>query len=394
MPSLAAAWIAIGSSLMAQAPTPTSPPPSPPTFADDAGFLAEHADSIVLQAAGAGPLAVSPRLSGRVMTSAFAPDEPGFGLVHRPAIDGSDPDRSFANYGGEDRLWIAPEGGPWALFFDPGAAQELPNWRVPAAMDGAPRTVVRREATAIEFRDSAVLANVKGARFDLSIERRIEALPRADVARLLAVQVLPDTLRVVAFRSVNTLRNAARTLPHFEGMIAPWVLGQFKPSPLTRVLFPFRGEPSAITPDYYGRVPAERLTLGKGADGAGGLATFTADSQLRAKIGVSASGATGWIGAFDPERGVLTLVHHTLPAPSDFVPDCRWLDPNLRAMRGDVATSYNHFQEPRFFELESIGRSLPVALESRVTHVHATIHLGGDRAGLAAIARTVLNAEL
>src|SRR5262249_28067514 len=143
--------------------------------------------------------------------------------------------------------------------------------------------------------------------------------------------------------------------------------GQFTPSDRTTVLFPFRGDAAgtgadaspaaalaaAIKRDYFGVVPDERLKIElPPGPSASGLARFTADSRLRSKIGLSRAGATGWIGAWDEERGVLTLVNHSLPPDGAPVPDCDWRVPNPRAAQGDVATSYNNGGEPLFFELE------------------------------------------
>jgi hypothetical protein len=244
----------------------------------------------------------------------------------------------------------------------------------------------------VTFRDSTALENVRGVRFELTIERRVEVLDRAAVAALLSEE-LGDPVRVVAFRSTNTVRNAATVALPGDGVIAPWVLGQFKPCATTDALVPFRGSGDAIKRDYFGEIPAERLQVALVPGGEGGVARMRADAQLVTKIGVSARGALGWIGAFDRKRGVLTLVHHSLPPPDAIVPDCDWRDPNPRALRGDVATTYNHGQEPRFFELESIGAALPRAPSAATTHSHATIHLGGDPAALARIARRLLHAE-
>ncbi len=327
------------------------------------------------------------------MTSAMRPEAPGFGLVYREAISGRHVERGFNNFGGEDRLWFAPEGGPWGLFFEPGQPQELANWFVPAAMDGTPRRIAAQDATSITFHDRIALKNVKGAAFDLDIERRIDALSRREIAALLEAVPLPDGLEVVGFRSTNMVQELSTRRLGDDAVIAPWVLGQFKPSARTEVLFPFQGDASVLKRDYFGEVPAERLAVRLFPEGGGGVARFKADAQLRSKIGVSAAGATGWVGAFDSLRHVLTLVHHTV-APSDAkVPDCNWLDPNPRAAKGDVVTSYNHGQEPRFFELESIGAALAPGPLASVVHVHTTLHLSGDAATLVALAKRYLQTE-
>jgi hypothetical protein len=309
-------------------------------------------------------------------------------LIAKPPVP-----RGFNNFGGEDRLWLAPEGGPYGLYFDPGAKQELANWYVPLVMDGGPRTVAAKDATSITFRDRIQMKNVKSVAFDLSIERKVEVLDKAALEALLGVP-FPKGMKFVAFRTTNTLKNEAKAALPEEGLIAPWILGQFKPSAQNTVLMPFRGKPDVIKKDYFGVVPEDRLTVALTPGTDGGVARFKADSQLRTKIGCSAAGALGWLGAWDAQRGVLTLVNHSLPPAGAVVPDCNWIDPNPKAKSGDVATSYNHGQEPRFFELESIGPAMPAAPGGSVTHVQTTIHLTGDPATLAALAAKLLRAKL
>jgi hypothetical protein len=392
MPVLAGAIAASSSNAAnAQAAAPNSAASA--TFADDVKFLGEKADVVVLQAAGAGPIAVSPKLTGRVMTSAFASGEPGFGLVVRETISQPPVARGFNNYGGEDRLWLAPEGGPYGLYFDPGAKQELANWFVPLAMDGGPRTVAAKDATSITFRDRLQMTNVKKVKFDLSIERKVEALARSEIEKLLGAP-LGEKIQFVAVRTSNTVKNESATPLPDDALIAPWILGQMKPSAQNEVLLPFKGGVDVIKKDYFGVVPADRLSVALVAGSDGGVARFKADAQLRSKIGVSQAGALGWLGAWDKTRGVLTLVNHTVPASGAIVPDCNWVDPNPKAKSGDVATSYNHGQDPRFFELESIGSAMPTKPGGSVTHVHTTIHLSGDPAALAKLAKALLRADL
>jgi uncharacterized protein len=376
----------------APAPAQVAPGPRPESvFALDAKFLTDNADVVVLELPSGGRVAVSPKLSGRVMTSAFSDKEPGFGLINRELIGKPPVARGFNNFGGEDRLWLAPEGGPYGLYFDAGAKQELANWYVPLAMDGGPRTVAAKDATSVTFRDRIQMKNVKNVAFDLTIERRVELLDREALEALLGVPFKKE-MRFVAFRTTNTLKNESKSALPEEGLIAPWILGQFKPSAVNTVLLPFKGAADVIKKDYFGVVPEDRLKLELTADG--GVARFKADGQMRTKIGVSAAGALGWLGAWDAQRGVLTLVNHSLPPAGAVVPDCNWIDPNPKAKSGDVATSYNHGQEPRFFELESIGPVMPAQPGGAVTHVQTTIHLTGDLGTLAALAAKLLHAKL
>ncbi len=384
------ATLALGA-LALPASAQTGPPRPDAVFSRDVQFLKEFADAVVLEAPGGGKVVVSPKLTGRVMTSAFSDNEPGFGLVNREAITRPPVARGFNNYGGEDRLWLAPEGGPYGLFFDPGAKQELANWYVPPAMDGGVRTPTGQDAASVSFHERIALQNVEGVKFDLSIDRKVEALAKDELEKLLGA-ALPEGARFVAFRTTNKVTNEAKAALPADALVAPWILGQFRPSPKTTVLLPYKGAEDVIKKDYFGVVPPDRLALLP--EGDGGVARFKGDAQLRSKIGVSAAGALGWLGAWDAQRQVLTLVNHSLPPAGAVVPDCNWTDPNPRAKSGDVATSYNHGEEPRFFELESIGPALGAAPKSSVTQVQTTIHLAAEPAALAEIAKKLLRAKL
>jgi hypothetical protein len=68
---------------------------------------------------------------------------------------------------------------------------------------------------------------------------------------------------------------------------------------------------------------------------------------------------------------------------------------------GDVVNSYNDGPLApgarglgNFYELESSSAALALGPGHRVTHVHATTHLVGPRPALAAVAATVLAADL
>jgi hypothetical protein len=260
-------------------------------------------------------------------------------------------------------------------------------------MDGGPRAIANLTGAAVTFRDLIEFRNAAGERGSVRIVRGIEALDRAAVAGVLGLP-LPDGVRAVAFRSTNHAEWADRPP---EGLVGLWILGQFTPETRTRVLFPFRAEAGdvSIKRDYFGVVPDDRLQiLPPSAADPFGLARFTADSRLRSKIGISRTGATGWIGAWDETRGVLTLVNHTIPPRGVPVPDCDWKPDNPHASEGDVATSYNNGGEPGFFELESLSAALPAAANGSVEHVSTTIHLGGDRDALRVIAHVVLHADI
>lgn len=106
------------------------------TFGYDLEFLRQHDSILVLSnPSGLGQILVSPKYQGKVFTStAEGPEGTSFGWVNYKAFD-APLDPHMNAYGGEDRLWLGPEGGPYSLYFEGGKAMEYENWKTPAAID-------------------------------------------------------------------------------------------------------------------------------------------------------------------------------------------------------------------------------------------------------------------
>ena len=89
------------------------------SFGYDLNFLkSKDSDVIVLQTeAGKAQVIVSPKYQGKVFTStADGSKGKSFGWINYKAFkDELDPHMN--GYGGEDRLWLGPEGGKYSIFF-------------------------------------------------------------------------------------------------------------------------------------------------------------------------------------------------------------------------------------------------------------------------------------
>ena len=107
------------------------------TFAYDLKFL-KSKDSVVVLTnnEGSAQIIISPKYQAKVFTST-ADGEMGrsFGWVNYKEFDLKQPDQHMNGFGGEDRLWLGPEGSKFALFFKPGTAMTIDNWHTPAAID-------------------------------------------------------------------------------------------------------------------------------------------------------------------------------------------------------------------------------------------------------------------
>lgn len=392
--ALAALLAACGGAPSTERAAPEVHPPMTDSFADDLAFLRRHAPDVVVLERGDARVVVAPAWQGRVMTSAVAEDGASFGWIHRARIESGAPTPHMNVFGGEDRFWLGPEGGPYALYFAPGAPLTLAHWQVPAAIDTAAWDVVASNASSVTFRHDATFENRAGTALAIAIERTVRALDP---------WVEAPGARAVAYESVNRISNAGEAAwTPATGLPSIWILSMYRPSPRTTIVLPFRPGPEAelgpaVNATYFGQVGPERLAV----DAERGVVFFRGDGRERGKIGVPFARARPVMGSWDPDAGALTLVEYTLPdaAPHGYV-NSLWEDmPEPYA--GDVVNSYNDGpvapgQPPLgpFYELESSSPAAALAPGESLEHVHRTLHLVGPRAALDAVARARLGVGL
>ena len=130
-------------------------------FSKDVNFMEKHTEIVLLQH-GDAAVAVAPAYQGRVMTSTFHQKSgPSFGWINRPVIEkGLLPEEESKGgleehiyiFGGEERFWLGPEGGQYALFFKPGAKFEFSDWTTPPVIDTEPYELVEHTKHFATFR--------------------------------------------------------------------------------------------------------------------------------------------------------------------------------------------------------------------------------------------------
>src|SRR5262245_3359541 len=83
-----------------------------PTFDDDVAFLRQRREVVVLGEGTGARVAVVPAWQGRVATSTVGgPDAPSYGWINRELAASGQLLPHMNAFGGEDRLWLGPEGG-------------------------------------------------------------------------------------------------------------------------------------------------------------------------------------------------------------------------------------------------------------------------------------------
>ncbi len=371
------------------------------TFGDDINFLKGHTDLVVLQdKSGQGKVAVAPAWQGRVMTSTAEGDGgSSFGWINRELIESGKLQPHMNVFGGEDRIWLGPEGGQFSVFFAKGAAFEFANWFTPAAVDTMPYRIVSRSARRARFAARFILTNYSGTTFDVKVDRTVRVLEPSQAWKELGLTPI-DGVKVVAFEGDNKIINAGHNAWHKDtGLLSIWILGQFNPSPGTTIVAPIKSGPESelgvkATANYFGSIPPERLAVKDE------VVYLKADGQFRSKIGLNPKRSKKVLGSYDTDGHVLTIVQFSQPdGVTDFVNSLWKMQDNPYG--GDVANSYNDGPPTPgakplgpFYELESSSPAAMLAHGESMSHVHRTMHLTGPEEALDKVARSVLGVSL
>jgi hypothetical protein len=370
------------------------------SFGADVAFLKQHTDVFVLSDERAAAIAVVPSMQGRVMTSSALGDEgASFGWINYDLIRSGEILEHMNAYGGEERFWLGPEGGQFSIYFEPGSPFDLEHWFVPAAIDTEAFDLVSRDHSSARFQKEIRLTNYSGHTLDIHVDREVCLLDPDEVATLLGVR--PDEgLAFVAHQTRNTIKNIGESAwTHETGMVSIWILGMYNPSPTTTIVIPFvPGSEDVLGPivndAYFGKVPSDRLVTGDG------VLFFKGDGLYRSKIGLSPARAMPFLGSYDSDASVLTIVHYNKPENvSDYV-NSMW-ELQDEPFSGDVVNSYNDGPpepgvEPMgpFFELESSSPAAALGPGEQLLHQHTTIHFSGPESSLDILAQQILGVDI
>ena len=369
------------------------------TFAYDLDFLSQYYNDLVVLQDDKSSIIISPALQARVMTStANGQEGQSFGWINYDLIASGERLEHFNPLGGEERLWLGPEGGQFSIYFKPGTPFEFNNWYVPKELDSESFTLLSRTTSSSHFEKRMNLVNYSGANFDIKVDRTISLLTPTQMLNALGI-TLPESVKAVGFETINTLMNTGKNAWNKDsGMLSIWILSMFNPSDRTTVIIPFKAGDTAkfgkiVTDDYFGKVPEDRLAL------ADSVLLFKADGQKRGKIGISALRAKPFMGSFNAVNKVLTIAHFSLPEGKTEYVNSQWAYQE-NPFKGDVVNAYNDGpleegpQLGPFYELESSSPAAALQPGEKLTHVHQTYHFEGDQKSLNGIALQLLGVSL
>lgn len=380
-------------------PQPSAPAEYPKgSYGYDAAFLKQYFDNIIeLWNEDGARVLLSAAYQGRVMTSSVNSDSGNStGWINYDLIAGGKFKDQFNPVGGEERLWVGPEGGQYSFYFSKGDSFDIENWHVPPVIDTIPYQVTHSDSTSVEFSQKATLTNYSGTPFHIFINRNVRLLDKTDLNTRLQTTTVPDGVKWVAYETENIIKNMGENAWTKEtGLLSIWLLGMFTPSDETIAIVPFHNRPDArhfITDNYFGKIPAGRLITKDS------VLLLKCDGNYRSKLGLSPVIAKPLAASFDFKRNILTVIFFDIDPNGDYV-NSKW-ELQKQPYKGDVVNAYNDgpledgSRLGPFYELESSSAVQPLQPGETQTYRQVTCHFEGDYAALNALTQHLLGVDL
>ncbi len=256
------------------------------TYGYDAAFLKKNIPEIIeLSDSNTGSkILLSATWQGRVLTSATSDSGNSFGWINYDLISSQKKKAQFNPIGGEERFWIAPEGGQYAFYFKKGDSFNIAHWQVPAIIDTLPYNVIDSNNSRVVFSKEGTLKNYSGNSFHINITRSVQILTKSEIENIFKISI-PEEIKFVAYESNNAIKNIGDADWKKEnGLPSIWLLSMMQPSDETGVCIPFNQNKNSrqyITDNYFGAVPADRLVIKDS------VLFLKCDGKHRSKIGLS-----------------------------------------------------------------------------------------------------------
>lgn len=368
------------------------------TYGYDSAFLVKYDSSIIelKDESGSARLLLSPAWQGRVMTStSMGPEGASYGWINYDLLASGERKKQFNPVGGEERLWLGPEGGQFSVYFAPGDSFNISKWQVPGVIDTLEYKVQSGSGAQAIFFAEATLRNYSGSELNVIIERRVRLLRPPETESVIGARI-PQGVQAIGYETHNKIENkGTNDWQKTTGLLSIWLLGMMTPSDSTQVIIPFRpieNAKSMITTNYFGDIPADRLQIKDS------VLFFKADGKYRSKIGLPPSIAKPIAASFDFSRKILTVIIFPVNEDGLYV-NSKW-EMQKDPFSGDVVNSYNDGplangeQLGPFYELESSSSVRELKRAESQTYIQVTCHFEGDYEGLKELAKNILGVDL
>jgi len=362
------------------------------TFGYDLDYLSQKDSLIVLKGNNDNAqIIVSAKYQGKVFTStADGLGGKSLGFVNYGVLDSQSIDEHMNGYGGENRFWLGPEGGKYSVYFEKGKKQIYENWHTPKPIDIEPWITINASEKQVILKKEMNATNYQGYNLQLNIERSVQIIEPEDAYTTLGLNK-NENIKLVAYTTDNKITNTGS----FEwtkktGTICIWMLDMFIPAPKAISIIPFNEGPEdkigkIATTDYFGEIPADRLTIKDN------ILYLKTDGKFRSKLGMNGKRTKSIAGNYNPDSQRLTVITYDVDKEATYL-NQEW-DPNKDPLTGDAMNAYNDgpledgsIMGP-FLELESVSPAAFLKPSESLTHKHTVYHFIGNKKDLDIIAK-------
>ena len=203
----------------------------------------------------------------------------------------------------------------------------------------------------------------------------------------------------MAYQTENEIKNIGENdWKKDSGLLSIWLLSMLNPSKKTTVVVPIKqgslkDKGPLVNDDYFGKIAPDRLKRTERT------IYYKADGKSRGKIGVSALRTNGFMGSYDADKEVLTILAIAAPDPNQSYVNSAW-ELQEKPYDGDVLNSYNDgklgdgVQMGPFYELESSSPALELKSGESYTHTQRIYHFQGEKEILDEIAIKILGVSI
>ena len=368
------------------------------SFGYDLEFLRSK-DSVIVLKNGNAQVIVSPKYQGKVFTStATGLTGNSSGWINYKALNSDSTARHINAYGGEDRMWLGPEGGQFSIFFKPGAKMVFDNWQTPSGLDSELWDLISHDSATVSMKKVMHLQNFSGTKFTVALSREVKLLSNNELVQNLGITT-DQSVKWVGFETKNSLANAGNEKwTREKGTVSIWMLAMLTPSEAGVVAIPYQqGDEKKLgkiaTTNYFGEIPADRIKIDNGT------LYFKVDGKHRSKLGLSEKRATTYAGSYDASHKMLTILQFNKPAAGAEYINQLW-EIQKEPFKGDVINSYNDgpladgSQMGPFYEIESSSPAAFLAPGESLTHIQRIFHFVGEEAKLTLISTKVMGISI
>ncbi len=365
------------------------------TFGYDFDFLHQYqAPSLVVlkDKTGERQIVIVGDYQAKVMTStAEGLNGSSIGWINYKLIASGVKQEHINAWGGEDRLWMGPEGGQYSIFFKPNMPFIFENWFTPASIDTDSYTLDSKSSNSASYSKHVELTNYQNFHFNIELHRTISLLNNEQMSHDLGMNI-PSGIHCVAYKTDNRLTNVGKENWNKKtGVLSIWISGMYKPSDSGIIIIPYKSN-LELNDRYFGKVSNARLKVLPQA------VLYNADGKSRGKIGIHPKNALPYYGSYDPSRHLLTVIITTISPNEDYV-NSIW-EKQQYPYKGDAVNAYNDGplesggQIGPFYELESSSPGKALKIGQSISHEVTTFHFTGSEELLSPIAKKFLHVDL